>query len=140
MATFASASASTGLLHPHVPLDEPPDLTLSVAAFDHPRDKLAVLLFGIAILFRPERDHRKQVFDLREDSLLDDLADLFIAGPGGVLSTVMSPRPQGELDDLVAEVLGVGDARRLLDLGQFLIEQLAIHQLAGVGILEILIL
>src|SRR6267142_2741222 len=140
MATFASASASAGLLHAPVPLDEPPNLTLRVAAFDHARDKLAVLLFGIAVLFRSERDHRKQVFDLREDSLLDDLADLFIAGPSGILSTVVSPRPQGELDDLVAEILGVRNARRLFYLGQFLIEQLAIEQLAGVGILEILVL
>ena len=53
---------------------------------------------------------------------------------------LLRPRPQRELHHLVAEILRIGDARRLLDLGQFLVEQLAIEQLAGVGILEVLIL
>src|SRR6202158_6284774 len=91
IATFASASA--GLLHAHVPFDEPANLTLGIAARHHPRDKLAVLLFGIAVLFRTERDNRKKVFNLRKDPFLDDLADLFIAGPGRILSAVLSPRP-----------------------------------------------
>src|SRR6266567_7868830 len=98
IATVASASAS--LLHPHVPFDEPANLALGVAALHHPLDELAVLLFGIAVLFRTERDHRKQIFDLREDALLDDLADLFIAGPGRIFATVLCPRPQRELDHL----------------------------------------
>src|ERR1035438_7228054 len=93
MATFASASA--GLFYAHIPFDEPANLTLGVAARHHPFDELAVLLFGIAVLFRTERDNRKKVFDLRKYPLLDDLADLFIAGPGRVLSAVLSPRPQG---------------------------------------------
>src|SRR2546423_12991983 len=33
----------TGLVDPHVPLDQPPDLTLGVAALDHPLDKIGVL-------------------------------------------------------------------------------------------------
>src|SRR6266404_5017229 len=135
--TVASASAS--LLHPHVPLDEPPHLTLGIAAPHHPLDELAVLLFGVAVLFRTERDHRKQIFDLREDALLDDLADLLIAGPGRIFAAVLGPRPQGELDDLVAEVLWAGDACGLFDLGQLLVEKLAIEQLASVGVLEVLI-
>src|SRR5229473_2841901 len=130
---------SAGLLHAHVPFDQPANLALGVAALHHPLDKLAVLLFGIAVLFRTERDHRKQIFDLREDALLDDLADLFIAGPGRIFAAVLGPRPQRELDDLVAEVLGVGDARGLLDLGQLLVQKLAIEQLASVGVLEVLI-
>src|SRR6476659_3691909 len=138
IATVASASAS--LLHPHVPLDETPHLTLGIAAPHHPLDEFAMLLFGIAVLLRTKRNNRKQVFHLRKDAFLNDLADLFIAGPGRVLSTVLGPRPQRKLDHLVAEVLRIGDARRLLDLGQFLVEELAIEQLAGVGILEVLIL
>src|SRR6266576_131546 len=137
IATVASASAS--LLHPHVPFDEPANLTLGIAAPHHPLDKLAVLLFGIAVLFRTERDNRKKVFHLRKDAFLNDLADFFVAGPGRVLPTILGPRPQRELDALVAEVLWVGDARGLLDLGQLLVQKLAIEQLASVGVLEVLI-
>src|SRR5438445_4010929 len=137
LATLAFASA--GLLHPHVPFDEAANLTLGIAASHHARDKRAVLLFGIAVLFRAKRDNRKKVFDLRKYPLLDDFSNLFIAGPGRVFAAVLCPRPQRELDDLVAEVLRVGDARRLLDLGQFLVEKVAIEHLAGIGVLEVLI-
>src|SRR6266403_6244029 len=128
IATLAFASA--GLLHPHVPFDEAANLTLGIAASHHARDKLAVLLFGIAVLFRAKRDNRKKVFDLREYAFLDDFSNLFITGPGRVFAAVPCPRPQRELDDLVAEVLRVCDARRLLDLGQFLVEKVAIEHLA----------
>ena len=60
--------------------------------------------------------------------------------PGRVLSAVLGARPQRELDDLVAEVLWIRDPRRLLNLGELLIELLAIETLAGVGVLEVLIL
>jgi hypothetical protein len=111
IATLAFASA--GLLHSHVPFDEAANLTLGMAASHHTRDKLAVLLLGIAVLFRAKRDNRKKVFDLRKYPFLDDFSNLFIAGPGGAFAAVLCPRPQRELDDLVAEVLRVGDARRL---------------------------
>src|SRR5580700_3873360 len=138
MATGAAASA--GLFHAHIPLHESANLTLGITALHHSRDKLAVLLFGIAVLFRTERDHRKQVFDLGEYPLFDDFTNLLIAGPGRVLAAVLGPRPQRELDDLVAEVLRIGDAGGLLDLGQLLVEKLAVEQLAGIGVLEVLIL
>src|ERR1700757_4034893 len=77
MATFTSASA--GLLHTHVPFDEPANLTLGVTALHHSRDELAVLLLGFAILLRSERDHRQQILNLREYPLLDHLADFFVA-------------------------------------------------------------
>src|SRR5882672_6701675 len=137
LATLAFASA--GLLHPHVPFDEAANLTLGIAASHHALDKLAVLLLGIAVLFRAKRDNRKKVFDLRKYPFLDDFSNLFIAGPGRVFAAVLCPRPQRELDDLVAEVLRVGDARRLLDLGQFLVEKVAIEHLAGIGVLEVLV-
>src|SRR5216683_2795903 len=137
IATLALASA--GLLHSHVPFDEPANLTFGITASYHALDKLAVLLLGIAVLFRAKRDNRKKVFDLREYPLLDDLANLFIAGPGRVLAAILRPRPQRELDDLVAKVLWVGDTRGLLDLAQFLVEKPAIEQLAGIGVLEVLI-
>src|SRR5450432_1441530 len=138
MATVSSVSP--GLLYAHVPLDEPPDLTLGVAAFNHARDKFSVLLFGFAILLRAERNHRQQILDLREDAFLDDLADLFVRSPARVLAAMLGPRPQREFDDLVAEVLRVGNAGRLLDLRKLLIEKLTIHHLARIGILEIQIL
>src|SRR6202140_2616329 len=98
IATVASASA--GLFYTNIPFDEPANLALGITAFHHSRDELAVLLFGIAILFRTERDHRKQVFDLGEYPLFDDFADLFIAGPGRILAAVLGPRPQRALDAL----------------------------------------
>ena len=59
--------------------------------------------------FETERDDGKQVFNLRENPLFDYFTDLFIARPGGILSTILGARPQREFDDLVAEILGVGD-------------------------------
>src|SRR2546421_216063 len=138
MATFSSASAS--LFYAHVPLDQPADLPLGVAALDHARDKVVMLLLGLAVLLRAEGNDGQQILDLGEYPLFDHFANLLVAGPRRVLAAVLGARPQRELDDLVAEVLGVGDAGRLFDLGQFLIEQFAIEQLSGVGILEILIL
>src|ERR1700733_1750822 len=136
MATLASASA--GLFYAHVPFDEPANLALGITALHHPLDELAVLLLGIAVLLGTERDHRQQVLDLREYPLLDHLTNFLVRGPGRILAAVLGPRAQREFDDLVAEVLGVGDPRGLLDLGQFLVEQLPIEQLVGVGILEVL--
>src|SRR5439155_2715613 len=138
MATFSSASAS--LFYAHVPLDQPADLPLGVAALDHARDKVVMLLLGLPVLFRAKGNDGQQILDLGEYPLFDHFANLLVAGPRRVLATVLGPRPQREFYDLVAEVLGVGDAGRLFDLGQLLIEQFAIEQLSGVGILEILIL
>src|SRR3984957_18588272 len=90
IATVASASA--GLFYTHVPFDEPANLALGITAFHHSRDELAVLLFGVAVLFRTEGDHRKQVFDLGEYPLFDDLTDLFVRGPGRILAIVLGPR------------------------------------------------
>src|SRR5450631_2766667 len=137
MATLASASA--GLFHTHIPFNEPANLAFGIAASHHPFDKLAMLLFGLAVLFRSERDNRKKVLDLGKYPFLDHFANLFITGPARVLAAVLCPRPQRELDNLVAEVLGVGDAGGFLDLGQFLVEELAIEQLARVRVLEVLI-
>src|SRR5579884_4402581 len=113
-----NAGRLPGLVHPHVPLDEPAHLTLSVAAGDHPLEEVGMLLFGLRILLRAEADDRQQVLDLREHAPLDDLAQFLVRGPGRVLAPGRGPRPQRELDDLVAEILWVGDAGRLLDLRQ----------------------
>ena len=58
IATVTAASA--GLFHPHVPFDEPPDLPFGIAVLQHPSDEIVVFLFGIAVLLRPERNHRQQ--------------------------------------------------------------------------------
>src|SRR5258708_30983517 len=112
IATLLSTSA--GLLHPHIPFDEPANLSLGIATPHHSFDKLTVLLFGVAILLGTKRDHRKKVFDLRKYPLLDDLANLFIARPGRVFSGVLSTPPQRELDNLVPAVLRIVDSRRPL--------------------------
>ena len=58
----------------------------------------------------------------------------------GFLPVVLRAIAQRELHDLVAEVLRIGDARRLFDLRQLVVERAAVEQLAGVGVLEVLIL
>src|ERR1700732_4441307 len=140
MCMAAPASVSPGLLHAHIPLDQATDLTLGIAARLHAFDKLPVLLFVFAVLLRPERDHRQQIFRLGEHPLLDHLAYFLVARPGWVLAGIAGARAQRKLDDLVAEILRVGDPGRLFDLGELLVEQLAVEQLAGVRILEVLVL
>src|ERR1700747_2714637 len=98
-------SASTGLLDAHVPLNQPPYLTLGVAARDHAGHELPVLLLGLAVLLRAERDDREQILDLGEYPLFDDFADLFVGDPARILAAILGPRPQRELHDLVTEVL-----------------------------------
>src|SRR3984893_11403088 len=134
------ASGSAGLLDAHVPIDEPAYLALGVAARRHPLDELLVFLLGLAVLLRPERDDREQILDLRKHSLLDYLADLLITDPGRIPTAVVRSRSQGEFDYLVAEILGIGDSGRLLYLGELLVEKLAVEELTGIGILEVLVL
>ena len=65
--------------------------------------------FSLSPSFLDPKDDRQKVLDLGEHPLLDHLADLLVAGPGRVLAAVVRPRAQRELDDLVAEILRVGD-------------------------------
>src|SRR5215470_6425171 len=136
---LALSAGSTSLVHAHVPLDEAPRLPVRVATADHAGDELGVLLLGLLVALGREADDRQQVLDLGEHALLDDFAELLVRRPGRVLALVGGPRPQRELHHFVAEVLRVGDAGRLLDLGQLLVQHLAVEQLAGVGILEVLV-
>src|SRR5690554_3111799 len=129
-----------GLLDPHVPFHQPSDLSLGIATLDHALDEFTVLALGFGLLLALETDHRQQVFHLAEHPPLDHLADLFIGRPGGVLAPMLGTGTQGELHHLISEILGVRDARRLLDLAELLVQQLAIHHLAGIGILEIVVL
>src|SRR5208337_870793 len=130
----------SGLVDPHVPLDQTADLALGVAARFHPIEEIGVLLLGLGVLLGPEADDRQQVFDLAEHALLDHLTDLLIGGPRGILALVGGAGAQRELDDLVAEVLGIGDAGRLLRLGKLRVEHLPVEDLSGVRILEVLLL
>src|SRR5947207_3803150 len=86
----------SGLVHPHVPLDEATDLALSVAAIDHPLDEIRVLLLGLRILLAAKADHRQQILDLGEHPPLDYLPEFLIRGPRRVAAAVGS-RPQREL-------------------------------------------
>src|SRR5437879_8289132 len=104
MATFSSASAC--LFYAHVPLDQPADLPLGVAALDHARDKIVMLLLGLAVLLRAEGNHGQQILDLGEYPLLDHFPDFLVAGPCRILAAVLGTRPQRGLDDLDAEILG----------------------------------
>src|SRR3954453_5400243 len=124
-----------GLVDAHVPFDETAHLTLGVAALDHAIDKVGVFLLGFRVPLAAETDDRQEILDLREHAPLDDLAQFLVRGPGRVAPVIRGARSQRELDDLVAEVLRVGDAGRLFDLGEFLVQQLSVHQLPGIGVL-----
>src|SRR5262245_58783690 len=61
---FMGGPTLPGLFDAHVPLDQPADLPLGVAALGHAQDELLVLLLALAVLLRAERDHRQQILDL----------------------------------------------------------------------------
>src|ERR1700744_2540688 len=100
--------SSFSLLHAHIPLDQPPDLPLGIAApGGHALDKFGVLLFAFAVFLGSEAYHRQQLLDLEEHPPLDHFADLLVGSPGRILAVVVGARPQAELHHLVAEVLRV---------------------------------
>src|SRR5258706_8929097 len=129
-----------GLADPHVPLNESANLAFGITARDHALEELGVLALGFAVFLAAEADHRQELLDLREHPLLDHLTELFVRSPGRVAPGGVGPRPQGELDHLVAENLGISDARGLLDLRQLLVQELTVHQLARIGVLVVLVL
>src|SRR5690606_2839497 len=90
------AAASPGLVDAHVPVDQPADLPLGIAALDHAADEFCMLLLGGAVLLRAEADHRQEILHLAEHPLLDHLAQLLVAGPGRVAAAVLRPRPERE--------------------------------------------
>src|SRR5579884_4003761 len=137
IAVSAPGARLAGLVDAHVPLDQPAHLPLSVPARHHALQEVGVLFLGLRVFFGAETDHRQEVFDLREHPPLDHLAQFLVGLPRRVLAAMRGPRAQRELDDLVAEVLGIGDPGRLLDLRELLVEQLAVHHLPGVGVLVV---
>ena len=97
---------------------------------------LLIFLAGLGI----EADDRQQIFGVGEHLLLDHHAQLFIGQPARVLTVVLGACAQHEIDDLVAEILGIADARRLFDLFQLLVQGHAVEDFAGVRIAVFLIL
>src|SRR4051794_34714884 len=92
--SWPRASALAGLVHPHVPVAQPPDLPLGVAALDHALHELRMLFLGDAILLGAEADDGQQVFHLPEHPLLDDFAQFLVAGPRGIAAMVARPGAQ----------------------------------------------
>src|SRR5215472_6232119 len=82
MFTLCSRASLPGLLHAHVPFDEPPHLPLGVAAGDHPLDELGMLALRLGLLLAAEADDRQQILDLAEHTPFDDLSDLLVRRPG----------------------------------------------------------
>ena len=97
---------------------------------------LLILLAALGV----EADDREQVLGVGEHLLLDHHAQLLVAEPGGVLAIVVGTGTQHEVDDLIAEILRVADAGRLLDLLQLLVERHAVENLAGLRVAVFLIL
>src|SRR6476660_9040027 len=111
MCVTTATSASTGLLYPHVPFDQPADLALGIPALHHPRDEVVVLLLGGRRIIQKKRNDRQQVLDLREYTFFDHFADFFVGGPARILAAMLGSRPQREFHHLVAEILRIGDPR-----------------------------
>src|SRR5206468_2315488 len=97
------AWGSRTLAHAEVPLAEQAHLPSRVALFDHAVDEVLVLLLLVGAGLGIEADHREQFLGVREHLLLDHGTQLLVAGPKRVLARVVGPRPQHEVDDLVAE-------------------------------------
>src|SRR5271168_5330354 len=60
MFMISSAFSSTRLVDAHVPLDQPADLPLGIAARHHAIDELGVLLVAVRIFLAAEADDRQQ--------------------------------------------------------------------------------
>src|SRR5262245_52679453 len=116
---YRGPRVSAGLVDPHVPFDKAAHLPLRIAAREHPLDEFVMLGLSLGVLLRLERDDREQILDLGEHPLLDDIPDLLVGGPRGILAVVLRAVAKRELHHFVAEVLRVGDARGLLDLREF---------------------
>ena len=97
---------------------------------------LLILLAALGV----EADDREQILGVGEHLLLDHHAQLLVAEPGGVLAIVVGAGAQHEVDDLVAEVLRVADAGRLLDFLQLFVEGHAVEDFTGFRIAVFLIL
>ena len=97
---------------------------------------LLILLGGLGV----EADDRQQVLGVGEHLLLDHHAQLLVGQPRGVAAVVLGAGAEHEVDDLVAEILGIADAGRLLDLFQLLVESHPIEDFTGVGVAVLLVL
>src|SRR5262249_44379124 len=60
------------LVYAHVPLHEPANLPLGVAARHHALEEISVLFLRLGVLLGAKADHRQQVLDLREHAPLND--------------------------------------------------------------------
>lgn len=115
-------------------------LFVGVAALDHSCDEVVVFLLILLAGLGVEADDRQQILGVGEHFLLDDHPQLLVAEPGGVLAIVVGSCPQDKVDDFVAEVFRVADARRLFDLLQLFVEGNAIEDFAGFRVAVFLIL
>ena len=134
------ASPSARLSDPQVPLAQQAHLLGGVALVDHALHEVLVLLGLVRAGLGVEADHRQQLLGVGEHLLLDHRAQLLVAGPDRVVALVVGARAQHEVDDLVAEVLRVGDAGGLLDLLELAVQAAAVEHLAGVGVAVLLVL
>src|SRR5690606_9783042 len=108
--------------------------------FHHAVDKALVFALVFCGSLGVEGYDRQQVFGVREHFLLDHFAQLFVAGPVGVAAGVVGAGAQHEVDDLVAEVFGVGDAGGLLDFLELVVQRAAIETFSGFGVAEFFVL
>src|SRR5574343_1024887 len=123
-----------------IPLAEQAYLLFGVSLVDHAVDEVLMLLLLVRTGLRIEGDDRQQVFRIREHALFNDRPQLLVTGPGRVLAVMLGAGPQHEIHDLVAEVLRVADAGRLLDLFQLIVERGTVQHFTGIRIAEFLIL
>src|SRR5690554_5195139 len=126
-------AASLRFSYPQIPLGEQPHLLLGIATLAHAGDEILMLLLIRTCSLGVERDEWQHLLSVGEHLVVDHPAQLPVGFPAAVHAVVLGTRPQHEVDHLVAEILGIGVTRRLLDLLQFIIERLAVKQPAGLG-------
>src|SRR5574337_418153 len=122
-----TAHRSRGLADPQIPLAQQSHLLLRVPLLDHAIDEVLVLLLIVGTGLRVEADDGQELLGVREHLLLDHAAQFLVARPARVLAVVLGPGTQHEIHHLVAKILRVADAGRLLDLLQLVVQGRAVE-------------
>src|SRR5271166_4106248 len=116
------------------PLDLPADLGRRVASRLHAGDECLMLLLVLGASFGEVRDHGQQVVGGREHALLDDFTQFLVARPDQFAAAVLVLCAQYVIDDFVAEILRIADARGLLHLFELRVQCGFVEGDAGRGI------
>ena len=108
--------------------------------FHHALHEVFVFLLVLVRCTGIERDHWQQLLSAREHCFLDNQAQLFVARPYRVATTIGGPGAQHKIHDFMPEVLRIADASRFLDFFQLVVEGVVVENFAGFRVAVLLIL